>query len=112
MGPCICIHGDNDSSILYFKNEKKKLLPSFPYDGDEYKLKTPEKKSNVDTNEDTKGKITPASLLFYQEESPILPKKEDNIRAPSFDQFHIRKVLGKGSFGKVLLVEQKFSGKL
>ena len=108
MGSCLC-PGDSESQYLAIKAEKKRFLPKF--EGEKLKIK--EKKSasknfsNDNIFDETKNKNTPANLI-YCEESPTLPKGEK--KTASFEHFNIKKIIGKGSYGRVLLVEKKDTG--
>lgn len=58
--------------------------------------------ANVAAMTDSSGKIFPPPLPS--------PQKIDEFDAASLADFHLRRVLGKGSFGKVFLVEKVQSG--
>lgn len=110
MGACLCPQNKSDDSYYLVKEEKKRYLPAFP---DEDAILTspknlsPKKKQN-DLLIDEKKKETPASLLYVNENSPML--MEEKNHTPSFESFNIKKVIGKGSYGRVLLVEKKGTG--
>lgn len=110
MGSCICPKGQNEDEPLLIKEERKRYLPQFPNNKMDSPLlsKSPLKNKALDNTLDEKGKNTPASLLYLNEESPLIAKEDKS--PPCFEQFNIKKIIGKGAYGRVLLVEKKGTG--
>lgn len=119
MGACLCITGESEKSqYLLIKGEPKRFLPFFPGAQEEIP-KVPRTVSNL--FDESASKNTPATLMYYAEESPFSQNQNSNHshnscstkeekKTPAFEQFNIKKVIGKGSYGRVLLVEKKDTG--
>lgn len=115
MGVCVCLNTESEKSQYYLiKEEPKRFLPAFSIVPNEKKnQRSTSKNSNQNFYEEAGSKNTPATLVFNNEENPFSKnashfEKEKN--QPTFENFNIKKVIGKGSYGKVLLVEKKDSG--
>ena len=111
MGPCLCLEGKPEqSSYILIKSEHKRFLPNF--ESNPPSATTGKKSKQMNDNDIIKPKNIPAYLLFSDEESPMVPTDKEKKKHPSFEHFNIIKMLGKGSYGRVFLVEKKDSGNL
>ena len=116
MGICLCLNGESEKSqYLMIKGENKRFLPEFPGAPNSNKgmPRIPSKNLNNNLLDETGGKNTPAALMYYNEESLSANNSNSNKeekKPPAFEHFNIKKVIGKGSYGRVLLVEKKDTG--
>jgi len=96
------------------KKDGKKHSKKHKEDG-EKKPKKEKEKPKSDDEEEEEGEIEEEGMVFCKEEAEREEKVQQEKRPPvkvTAEDFQLLKVIGKGSFGKVMQVKKKDTGKI
>jgi len=93
----------------------KKHSKKHKEDGEKKPKKEKPPKSDDEEDEEEEGEIEEEGMVFCKEEAELSNKEEKAPRPPvkvTAEDFQLLKVIGKGSFGKVMQVKKKDTGKI
>jgi len=110
--------GEEESTPKKHHKHKKDGKKHKHHKEDGEKKKEKVEKSKSDEEEEEEGEVEEEGMVFCKEEAEREEKVQTEEKAPrapvkvTADDFQLLKVIGKGSFGKVMQVKKKDTGKI